>query len=131
MIELCVRNDQGLADFVDIMRSIAVSEHMMFVDGGAQTQQELRVVGSKFEKLDTPGSVLNFGLERGNDPVIMGDNLGLPQYQIVLGFSGNAEPAEMHRLANVVEQRLGELWQVITVPDGTGALPMNTCPGKI
>jgi hypothetical protein len=131
MIQLCVEDDQGVADFMNIMRSIAVSEHMTFVDGGAETQRELKAIGAKFEKLDIPGSVMNFGIDHGDDTFIMGGNLGLPIYQIAMGFSGVADPAEMRALAAVVKKQLATRWQVQNVPDGTGALPMTTCPGKI
>jgi hypothetical protein len=130
IIQMCVNDDQGVADFMRIMRSIAVSEQMTFVDGGERTQQELKTVGAKDQKLDTPGSVIDFGLERGGDSILMGGNLGLPEYQIAIGFSGADPPKEVLRLADVVEKRLSARWQVLKVPNGTGALPMPTCPGK-
>jgi hypothetical protein len=131
MIQLCVKDDPGVADFMNTMRSIAATEHMTFVDGGAQTQRELKTVGAKFEKLDAPGSVINFGIDRGGHTLIMGGNLGLPTYQIAMGFSGAEDPMEMKRLAEVVVKQLTTRWPVQTVPDGTGALPMEGCPGKI
>jgi hypothetical protein len=109
MIQLCVKDDQGVADLMNAMRAIA----------------------AKFEKLDTPGSVINFGIDRGDHSLVMGGNLGLPTYQIAMGFSGDEDPKEMKRLADVVVKRLAALWQVQMVPDGTGSLPMKTCPGKI
>jgi hypothetical protein len=131
MIELCVQGDQGVAEFMSEMRSITASEHMTFVDGGAQTQSELKAVGAKFEKLDTRGSVINFGVDRGDHTMIMGGNLGLPAYQIVVGFSGVEDHEEISRLADVVVKQLSTTWRVQRVPAGTGALPMKACPGKI
>ena len=130
MIQLCVKDDQGVADFMNAMRAIAASEHMTLVDGSAQTQQELKDIDAKFEKLDTPGSVINFGIDRGDHSLVMGGNLGLPTYQIAMGFSGDEDPKKMKRLADVVAKRLAALWQVQMVPDGIGAFPMKTCPGK-
>jgi hypothetical protein len=43
----------------------------------------------------------------------MGGNLGLPTYQIAMGFSGDEDPKEMKRLADVVVKRLAALWQVL------------------
>jgi hypothetical protein len=131
MIQLCVKDDQGVTEFMNMMRSIAASEHMTFVDGGAQTQRDLKDIGAKFEKLDTPGSVINIGIDRGERTFVMGGNLGLPTYQVVLGFSGEEDREEVLRLADVVAKRLGTVWQVQTVPAGKGALPMKTCPGKM
>jgi hypothetical protein len=130
-VQLCLKDDQGVSEFMSMMRSIAISEQMTFVDGGAQTQKELNAIGAKMEKLDTPGSVINIGLERGAHNLVMGGNLGLPAYQVVLGFAADPNPSEAHRFADAVVKRLGSRWEVETVPAGTGALPMKTCPGKI
>jgi hypothetical protein len=81
------------------------------------------------DKLQTPGSVINIGIDRGARNVMMGGNLGLPTYQVVLGFSG--EPAEDRRFADMLVKQLSTRWQVETVPVGKGAFPMKTCPGQI
>lgn len=101
------------------------------MDGGAETQRDLKAIGSKFDKLDTPGAVINIGLDRGHRNLMMGGNLGLPTYQIALGFSADPNAAEAQQFADIVVNRLSTRWQVETVPVGTGALPMKTCPGKI
>ena len=131
MIQLCVQDDQGVSQFMNMMRSIAVSERMTFVDGSAETQRELNAVHAKFEKLDTPGSVINIGIDRGEHNFMMGGNLGLPTYQVALGFSGGEDRAEVLRFADLVVKQLGTVWPVQTVPAGRGALPMESCPGKI
>ena len=131
MIQLCVKDDRGVADFMNAMRAIAASEHMTLVDGGAQAQRDLKTTGAKFAKLATPGSVINFGIDRGKHSIVMGGNLGLPTYQVAMGFSGAEDPEEMKRFADVVVKRLAMLWPVQMVPDGTGAFPMKTCPGEI
>jgi hypothetical protein len=116
---------------MSMMRSIAVAENLKFVDGGAETQRDLKTIGAKMDKLDTPGAVINIGFDRGNRNLMMGGNLGLPTYQVALGFSGDPNPSEAQHFADIVVKRLGARWQVETVPAGTGALPMKTCPGKI
>jgi hypothetical protein len=131
MVQLCLKDDQGVSEFMSVMRSIAHSENMTFVDGGADTQTELKIVGAKMDKLDTAGSVINIGLDRGGYTFMMGGNLGLPTYQVALGFSADPNPSEARRFADVVVKRLGTHWKVEAVPAGIGALPMKTCPGKI
>lgn len=81
------------------------------------------------DKLQTPGSVINIGMNRGAHNVMMGGNLGLPAYQVALGFSG--EPPEDRRFADIVVKQLGARWQIETVPAGKGAFPMKSCPGQI
>jgi len=130
-VQLCLNDDQGVSEFMSMMRSIAVAENLKFVDGGAETQRDLNTIGAKMDKLDTPGAVINIGFDRGNRNLMMGGNLGLPTYQVALGFSGDPNPSEAQHFADIVVKRLGARWQVETVPAGTGALPMKTCPGKI
>ncbi len=132
MVQLCVKDDPGVSEFMNMMRSIAVSENMKFVDGSAQTQQELKTIDAKMAKLDTSGSVINIGIDNPHGhTIMMGGNLGLPTYQIALGFGDPENPAEARRLANVVIKQLGRRWPVQTLPTDTGALPMKSCPGKI
>lgn len=130
-VELCLNDDQGIADFKSMMRSIAAAQNLRFVDVGAQTQRDLKVIGAKMDKLDTPGTVINIGLDRGDRNLMMGGNLGLPTYQVALGFSDEPNPSQAQQFADMVVQGLRSHWQVETVPIGTGALPMQTCPGKI
>jgi hypothetical protein len=131
MIQLCLNDDQGVAEFMSMMRAIAVSENLKFIDGGAETQSELKTVGAKMQKLDTPGAVINIGLDRGDRNLMMGGNLGLPVYQVALGFSADSNLSEAQRFADIVVKRLGTRWRIEPVPTGTGAPPMKTCPGKI
>jgi hypothetical protein len=131
MVQLCLNDDQGATEFTSMMRSIAASENVKFVDGSAETQRELKATGAKMDKLGTPGAVINIGFDRGDLNLMMGGNLGLPTYQVALGFAADPNPSEAQRFADLVVQRLATRWHVETVPAGTGALPMKTCPGKI
>jgi hypothetical protein len=80
------------------------------------------------DKLQTPGSVINIGINRGARNVMMGGNLGLPTYQVALGFSG--EPPEDRRFADMMAKQLGARWQTETVPAGKGAFPMKSGPHR-
>ena len=62
---------------------------------------------------------------------MMGGNLGLPTYQVVLGFSSDPNLAEAQRFADLMVKNLGARWPVEIVPAGKGAFPMKTCPAKI
>jgi hypothetical protein len=130
-VQLCLNNDQGVSEFISVMRSIAVAKNLKFVDGGGETQRDLKAIGAKMDKLDTPGAVINIGIDRGNRNLMMGGNLELPTYQVALGFSGDPNPSDAQHFADMVVQRLSARWQVETVPAGTGARPMKTCPGEI
>jgi hypothetical protein len=44
MVRLCLQDDQGVSDFLNLMQSVAASEHMNFVDVSADTQEKLKVI---------------------------------------------------------------------------------------
>jgi hypothetical protein len=122
MVQLCLRNDQQLADFTHFLQSIAYSEGMTYIDRSGPTERE-------FAALNRPNTapVINIGLE-GSDGVGLGvGNLGLPKYQVAVGFSEGSKPVEARRLAEMVVGQLKARWHVETVPEGRGALPIPNC----
>ncbi len=81
------------------------------------------------DKLQTPGSVINIGVDRDKHNLMMGGNLGLPTYQVALGFSG--ESSEDRQFAEKLVKQLSAHWHVETLPAGEGAFPIKDCPGPI
>ncbi len=130
-VQLCLNDDKGVLHFKDLMRSIADSEHMTFVDGSAESQRDLKIAGAKMDKLDRSGSVINIGINQGHENVMLGGNLGLPTYQVVLGFSGIPNSLDAERFPNIVLKQLASFWRIEKLPAGASALPMKNCPGKI
>jgi hypothetical protein len=127
MVQLCLRDQRNLALFTSMMKSVAQSENMVFIDRSAATEVELRSTDRVLEKLKQNTPIINLGIQ-GKDGVGMSaGNLGLPNYQVALGFSEGSNPSEAHKFADVVVKRLEEQWHVETVPAGAGARPMKTC----
>jgi hypothetical protein len=54
-------------------------------------------------------------------------NVGLPGYQVALGFSGSSDSSLARRFAEDVTKRLEQHWRVETVPAGSGATPKPGC----
>jgi hypothetical protein len=123
IVQLCFRDDQEVADFTHLLQSIAYSERMSYIDNSGPTERDLAV-------LNAPGRlapVINIGVE-GSDGVGLGvANLGLPKYQVAVGFSAGSKPDEARRLADTVVAQLKARWHVETVPKGRGALPIPNC----
>lgn len=125
MVQFCLQGQADLADLTSELRSIAQQEHMQFIDASARTRQDLQTINAPQSVRVDP--VINMGVER-DDGVGLGlGNMGLPSYQVAMGFSEGSNPPEAHAFAARVLQKLSAQWHLKTVPAGTGALPMKSC----
>lgn len=106
-----------------MMKLIAQLEHMNFLDHSAETKRDLKVIGALPEQT----LVINMGVDREDGVGLGAGNLGLPGYQVVVGFSEGSNPPEAHTFADKVVSRLKTRWNVETVPAGKGALPLKMC----
>ena len=122
MVQVCLRDEQNLGLFTSMMKSIAQSESMNFIDNSAATQNELASL-----KANPNSRVINIGVERKDGMGMSAGNLGLPSYQVALGFSEGSSSSEAHRFSDVVVAALKQRWHVEAVKPGKGALPMKTC----
>jgi hypothetical protein len=127
VVQLCFRDDQELSEFTRFLQSVAHSERMTYIDNSGPTEGDLAV-------FNAPGRlapVINLGLE-GPDGVGLGaGNVGLPRYQVAVGFSAGSRPTEARRFADTVVQQFKARWHVETVPEGRGALPIPNCLGHV
>jgi len=123
MVQICLGNEQGLKDFTDRMRSVARSEQMTFVDGSSDTKKDLETMGA----LRQAGPIIHMGVEREDGLGLTAGNIGLPGFQVAVGFSEGSNPPEAHAFAKRVIDLLETQWRVETVPPGKGALPLKSC----
>jgi hypothetical protein len=109
------------------MRSVAQSENLQFIDNSTQQAQELKDVGAdKAFNRDVSGAI-DLHIEGENGLGVTAGNLGLPPYQVGLGFTEGRDPTEAHRLANRLIGSLSQHWNVQRVPSNQGILPMKGC----
>lgn len=123
IVQLCLGDERNLAGFTSMMRSIAQSEGMKFVDGSAETKKDLKAIGAPHQT----GPVINMGFDRDDGVGLMAGDLGSSDYQVAVGFSEGSNPSDAHAFADRVVGRLKTRWHVDTVPAGKGAFPMQTC----
>ena len=128
-VEVCLGNEKNLSLFTDLMRSIAQTEKMKFVEGSAQTQKELESIGKTIHEVKPTGKVVNLGVEREDGMGLTAGNLGLPKYQVAIGFSEGANSREAHEFADRVIGKLRSRWPVEIVTSGRGAQGMKNCKG--
>ena len=127
LVQVCVGNDNGIAELKTLLRSVAASERMTFVDGSARTTQDLSAIARRRGHPVSATPVLNIGVERPDSMGLTAGNLGLPQYQIALGFSKGGDPRAAQEFSDRVVAALGQHWRVEAVPAGRGALPISSC----
>lgn len=127
MVQMCLANDQGVSDFIDELRAIATVEKMDFLDNSANTKRELDAVGYAGDERTRGSPVINIGVQRSDGLGIGAGNLGLPGYQVALGFSAGSSTTEAQAFANRVVSQLEQRWRISFVPAGSGAKPMAGC----
>ena len=127
MVQVCLGSEKNLPVFIGVMRSIARSESMKFIDNSAQTQKDLESIGENIPHAKPTGQIVNIGVERGDGVGLGAGNLGLPKNQVAIGFSEGANSRDARKFADAVVHRLGERWSVEVVPPNEGARGMKTC----
>lgn len=105
------------------MKAIAHKEHMKFVDGSVQAKRDIEAAGLCHQR----GPIIHFALEHEKEVVLLGGNLGLPGYQIQMGFFENSNSKEAYLLSRRTIKTLKEDWSVSELPFGAGAYPLRNC----
>ena len=129
MVEVCLVDEENITVFIDIMRSVAKSGDMEFVDSSEKTQRDLEEMGKTAPKVIPLGPVINLGLESNDGAWITANNVGMPRNQVVIGFTEGSNPTRAHYFADKVVNRLKEHWNLEVIPPDVGARGMKTCNG--
>jgi len=126
--QVCLQNAEDLSAFTRQMQFIARSEGKTLTDHSANTQSELDMLGQPVEK-SRMRPVVNMGIERRDGSGVLVANLGLPGYQVALGFSEGSNLAAAQKFAQMVVSKLEERWRIEIVPTPTksAAQPMTNC----
>lgn len=122
MVQTCLGDEQNVVLFENMLRAIAQSKNMTYVDGSKSTQKDLVDL-----KVNAGYQLINVGVERDDGIGLMAGNLGLSAYEVAIGFSEGSNPVEARQFANLVVGALKERWRVEVVPQGQGAFPMKGC----
>lgn len=125
--QICLKDEEGISGFMSEMRFVAESRNMAFVDSTAETRRDLEVVDAGNGTGIDISRTIDFHITRADGMGIGVGNLGLPNYQLALGFSEGSDAIEARRFADEVVSRLRRRWRVEIVPPGRGALPISDC----
>lgn len=116
-----------MAQMIDELRAIADSREMKFVDYSADTERDLASVGYAGRERADGSPLIDVAVERWDGMRVSAVNLGLPGYQIALGFLEGRDRVETQGFVDEVIERLERHWQIDRLPASTGALPQPGC----
>ena len=127
MVQLCVRDKQGITDFKSALKSIAEEQNMKFLDGSSATARDLSEMRQGGSRMQANAGLLYVGVERDDGLGLEAGNLGLNAFDIAVGFSVSPTRKQAQAFANLVKARLAARWPLKRVPQDRGALPDPTC----
>lgn len=96
---------------------------MTFIDNSARTQIELEQAKRSTAQLHTNGRAIHLTVEGEGGLGMTAGNLGLPRYQIVMGFSARKNGVESENFSNTVIKSLFSHWPVEMLDNTQGAKP--------
>ena len=127
LVQVCLRDEQGVAAFKSALRSIATAERMNYIDASATTARDLKVIGATDDRMHTTGGLVHVGIDGHGGVGLTAGNMGLDKYEVAIGFSNGPPDTERRKFSDVVVSELMRQWQVKVVPEGSGALPDENC----
>lgn len=103
---------------------------MLYQDAGllGQSGSGSRTFRDELRDDGSPAIYIQVGLSDGMGLGV--GNLGLPGYQVAVGFTRGSDAERSRLLSDKVIERLQGTWQVQEVPAGQGAKPLPNCDGQ-
>jgi hypothetical protein len=123
VIQFCLVNDLNLTHLRDTLATIAHAERMKFIDDSAIVKENMKDLGTA-QRAPT----ISLRVEQGDGLGLTATNVGLPGYQVAIGFTAGADKNLSRTFADRVVQELKKNWDIKTVPSGRGAFPLSDCP---
>ncbi len=126
-VQMCVHDQEGVKQFKSVMRVVAAAENLEFIDGSSEAGKNLKAMGADRALKRDAALAINVGIKGDGGTFVMGGNLGLPPYQVALGFGTGSEPTKARELSKHLVHLLTEKWNVEIVPQGKGVFAMKDC----
>ena len=127
IIQLCVVDEAGIARFKTEMASIAAAEALPYRDASADALWGKEAGRFPMEHFATLKNVMWVQVNRSDGMGVGAGNMGLSDFDVALGFTEGSDPQAAREFAARVTQRLAGLWDIRTVPAGSGAHADPNC----
>lgn len=111
----------------DALKDEALSREMQFLDLSADTERDVKIVGYSNEERADGSPLVHLVVVRDDGMSVGATNIGLPGYQIALGFTEGSDPLETQHFTDDVIERLEKHWLVDRLPAGSAVLPQAGC----
>jgi hypothetical protein len=122
MVQFCFTEKHGPSDFKSVLQDIASDEGMSFGDRSEEAQAGLQAIDDLPEDITGSFPLIVVGVRKPEYGLGAG-NAGLGANQVSLGFGPDSPAARSFARRTVA--RLNETWDVVAVPDGQGAFPLQ------
>lgn len=109
------------------MRDVAQSQKLKFIDNSVQQGDDLEAMGADKTLKSNAAYAIDVHIEGAGGMGVTAGNLGLPRYQVALGFTKGPDADTAHRLSDQLIRALSQRWRIETLPKGAGAIPIKTC----
>lgn len=126
-VQMCLVDESGVTQLKNIMRNVAQLESLQFIDNSAETGRALKNIGAEGAAAHSAAFAIDVHIEGEHGLGVTAGNLGLPAYQVALGFTAGRDAAKAQRLADHLVHALSQRWHVQTVPRGQGSFAMGSC----
>ena len=126
-VRICVGDERGVAELKNVMQAVAQSENLQFIDNSAQQAQDLKEIATDRALKRDMFHAIDLHIEGESGLGVTAGNLGLPPYQVGLGFTEGRDAAKARQLANHLISSLSQHWSVQRVPSSQGISPMKGC----
>lgn len=132
IVQFCLHDTAGIDHLRSVMRSFADAQSMTFIDNSAQTQADLQLIGVNSPPLPEGEPLINMGINGPGGLGVTAGNLGLPGYQVALGFTEGTDATMGKAFADALVRELDQRWELVEVPnpDERGAFPLPNCDGE-
>lgn len=125
--QVCLHNEGEVDRFVALMRKVAQSNGLEFVDTSSRSQEGLSRIDSAQARIEARRRAVNIGTLGGRGFGFGAGNLGLPGYQVAIGFTAGDNAQEAHKFAAETVRLLRLSWHVETQSGETGVHGMASC----
>jgi hypothetical protein len=132
-VQFCAEDGRGLEELRGELRHIATDEDMEFSDISQRVAGEHERIRQRSpptrQSHDRDGGSPYFvvTLEHPDGTFVTATNLGLPGYEVALGFLRGRDPMASAALAERISSRLEKRWPLRRLAEGVGAMPMGGC----
>lgn len=132
IVQFCVHDTAGVDDLRTVLRSFADAQSMTFIDNSAQTQADLQRIGVESPPQPEGEPLINMGINGPSGLGVTAGNLGLPGYQVALGFTEGTNAPKGKAFSDALVRELDQRWELVEVPnpDERGAFPLSNCDGE-